>query len=167
MRFNLASVGLKGQLAKDAQEDFLSVIRRDASVQSHIVSASLLTGMRGRHLHGHEGHHLVLFAGRGPQAALQAGLRVVSADHEVVQLFALVVTLDLTTESGSCIMWHTLNTHGVAAVHFGLQRSTSGRARELPIPEAMKRAGVPEPLPVRSAEHALGIPGLAELHWKK
>ena len=110
-----------------------------------------------------------LFAGRGPfsQVALQAGLRVVSVDHEVVQLSAPVVTLDLTTESGSRLLWDILNAHGVAAVHFGLQRGTSSRARELPIPEAMKRAGVPEPPPVRSAEHALGIPALADHHCEK
>ena len=79
----------------------------------------------------------------------------------MVQLFAPVVTLDLTTKiSGSRILWDILKAHGVAAVHFGLQRGTSSRARELPIPEEMKRAGVPEPPPLRSAEHA-------DHHWEK
>ena len=50
---------------------------------------------------------------------------------------------------------------------FGLPCGTSSRARELPIPEAMKRAGVPEPPPLRSAEHPLGLPGLADHHWKR
>lgn len=97
-----------------------------------------------------------LFAGRGAfsRAALQAGLRVVSVDHEVVQPFAPIVNLDLTTESGSRILWDVLNAPGVAAVHLGLPCGTSSRARELPIPEAMKRAGVPEPPPLISGASA-------------
>jgi hypothetical protein len=58
LRFKLVSASSKGQLAKDALEDFRSVIRRNASVQSHITSASLLTGMGGKHLQRHEVHHL-------------------------------------------------------------------------------------------------------------
>lgn len=85
-----------------------------------------------------------LFAGRGAfsRAALQAGLRVVSVDHEVVQPFVPIVNLDLTTESGSRILWDILDAPGVAAVHLGLPCGTSSRARALPIPEAMKRAAI-------------------------
>ena len=171
LRFKMESASSRDQLASGAQEDFINAIRKDASVQSHITFARILTDMRGRHLQFHQVHHLFLwsFAGRGAfsRAALQAGLRVVSVDHEVVQPFAPIVNLDLTTESGSRILWDILNAPGVAAVHLRLPCGTSSRARELPIPEAMKRAGVPEPPPLRSAEHPLGLPGLADHHWKR
>ena len=95
------------------------------------------------------------------KAALQAGLRVVSVDHEVAQPFAPIVSLDLTSASGTRILWDIMKAPGLAAVHLGLPCGTSSRARELPIPKAMRDAGVPEPPPLRSALHPLGIPGLA------
>eukprot|EP00435_Cladocopium_sp_Y103_P009154 s2122_g2.t1 len=70
--------------------------------------------------------------GRGSfsKAATQAGLRVVSVDHEVVQPFAPIVALDLTTKAGVDIMWDILNTPGVGAIHLGLPCGTSSRATE-------------------------------------
>ena len=111
-------------------------------------------------------HFVELFAGRGAfsKAALQSGFRAVSVDHEVVQPFAPVVTLDLTTETGTRILWDIMRAPGLEAVHLGLPCGTSSRARELPIPLALRRAGVPEPRPLRSAAHPLGIPGLAAHH---
>ena len=110
-----------------------------------------------------------LFAGRAAfsKAALQSGLRVISVDHEVVQPFAPVVILDLTTDSGTRILWDTMQAPGLAAVHLGLPCGTSSRARELPIPAAMRRAGIPEPPPLRSATHPLGVPGLALHHQRR
>ena len=107
-----------------------------------------------------------IFAGRGAfsKAAIQAGLRVVSVDHEVVQPFAPIVTLDLTTKSGVQILWAILDSPGLAAVHLGLPCGTSSRARELPLPRALRLAGVPEPPPLRSAEHPLGLPNLSAKH---
>ena len=77
-----------------------------------------------------------IFAGRGAfsRAALQVGLRVVSIDHEVAQPLAPMVTLDLTSKSGCDILWDILEAPGLGAVHFS-------RARELPIPQAMRQAG--------------------------
>ena len=110
-----------------------------------------------------------LFAGRGAfsKAALQSGFRAVSVDHEVVQPFAPVVTLDLTTETGTRILWDIMRAPGLEAVHLGLPCGTSSRARELPIPLALRRAGVPEPRPLRSAAYPLGIPGLAAHHQRR
>jgi len=110
-----------------------------------------------------------LFAGKGAlsKAALQAGLRVVSIDHEVVQPFAPMVVLDLTTESGTRILWDVLRSPGLEAVHLGLPCGTSSRARERPIPAAMRNAGVPEPPPLRSAHHPLGLPNLAQHHQRR
>eukprot|EP00435_Cladocopium_sp_Y103_P049944 s2858_g15.t1 len=108
-------------------------------------------------------------AGRGSfsKAALQAGLRVVSIDHEVVQPFAPIVTLDLTSNGGTEILWDILKSPGLKAVHLGLPCGTSSRARELPIPKALRLAGVPEPPPLRSAAHPLGLPGLAPHHQRR
>ena len=110
-----------------------------------------------------------LFAGRGAlsKAALQAGLRVVSIDHEVVQPFAPMVVLDLTTESGTRILWDVLRSPGLEAVHLGLPCGTSSRARERPILAAMRNAGVPEPPPLRSADRPLGLPNLAPHHQRR
>ena len=107
-----------------------------------------------------------IFAGKGAfsRAALQAGLRVVSIDHEVAQPLAPMVALDLTSKSGCDILWDILESPGVGAVHMGLPCGTSSRARELPIPQAMKQAGVPEPPPLRSAEFPMGLPNLAPHH---
>ena len=107
-----------------------------------------------------------IFAGRGSfsRAALQAGVRVVSIDHEVAQPFAPLVTLDLTSKSGREILWTILDAPGLEAVHMGLPCGTSSRARELPIPKVMRQAGVPEPPPLRSAEFPLGLPNLAPHH---
>ena len=110
-----------------------------------------------------------LFAGRASlsRAAIQSGLRVISIDHEVVQPFAPIVTLDLTSSSGQKILWDVLTSPGVEAVHLGLPCGTSSRARERPIPREMRLAGVPEPPPLRSAEFPLGIPGLAHHHQRR
>ena len=110
-----------------------------------------------------------LFAGRGAlsKAASQAGLRVVSVDHEVVQPLAPIVPLDLTSSSGVAILWDILSSPGLAAVHLGLPCGTSSRARELPLPKSLRLAGVPEPPPLRSAEHPLGLPGLGLHHQRR
>ena len=110
-----------------------------------------------------------IFAGRGAfsKAALQAGFRVISVDHEVVQPFAPMVALDLTTEGGTRILWDVLQAPGLAAVHLGLPCGTSSRTRELPIPAALRKAGVPEPPPLRSAQYPLGLPNLALHHQRR
>ena len=108
-------------------------------------------------------------AGRGAlsKAALQAGLRVVSIDHEVVQPFAPMVVLDLTTKSGTHILWDVLEAPGLEAIHLGLPCGTCSRARELPIPASLRKAGVPEPPPLRSAQYPLGLPNLALHHQRR
>ena len=60
--FKLESASSRDRLAKGAQEDPINVIRKDASVQSHITFARILTDMRGRHLQFHKVHHLFLWS---------------------------------------------------------------------------------------------------------
>ena len=62
LRFKMESASSRDQLASGAQEDFINVIRKDASVQSHITFARILTDMGGRHLQFHKVHHLVLWS---------------------------------------------------------------------------------------------------------
>eukprot|EP00435_Cladocopium_sp_Y103_P066370 s704_g28.t1 len=105
---------------------------------------------------------------RGPAGKrCAAGLRVVSVDHEVVQPFSPIVTLDLTSSSGYDILWDILQSPGLSAIHLGLPCGTSSRAREVPIPRALKATGVPEPPPLRSAEYPLGLPGLSPHHQRR
>ena len=92
---------------------------------------------------------------------------MISVDHEVVQPFAPMVVLDLTTESGSRILWDILAAPGLEAVHLGLPCGTCSRAREVPIPAALRQAGVPQPPPLRSAQYPLGLPGLKPLHQRR
>eukprot|EP00435_Cladocopium_sp_Y103_P066873 s464_g29.t1 len=64
-------------------------------------------------------------------------------------------------------MWDILRQPGVKAVHLGLPCGTSSRAREVPIPRELRKAGVPEPPPLRSAEFPLGLPNLAPRHQRR
>ena len=92
---------------------------------------------------------------------------MVNIDHEVVQPFAPMVVLDLTTESGTRISWDALRSPGLEAVHLGLLCGTSSCARGVPIPAAMRNAGVPEPPPLRSAQHSIGLPNLSQHHQRR
>ena len=49
---------------------------------------------------------------------------------------------------------------GVKAVHFGLPCGTGGRAREIPISRRLRLQGAPQPKPLRSEQHVLGLPNL-------
>ena len=89
---------------------------------------------------------------------------MVSVDHEVVHPFAPIVPLDLSSQSGVKILWNILSSPGLVAIHLGLPCGTSSRARERPLPMALKLAGVPEPPPLRSEQYPLGLPGLAPWH---
>ena len=48
----------------------------------------------------------------------------------------------------------------VKAVHFGLPCGTGSRAREIPISRRLRLQGAPQPKPLRSEQHVLGLPNL-------
>ena len=74
---------------------------------------------------------------------------------------AEVLLLDLCTEPGRKAMWSQLQRPGLFHVFLAPPCGTASRARERPIPAALRRKGAPEPRPLRSAEHPAGLPGLA------
>ena len=70
------------------------------------------------------------------------------------------VVMDLTKKSSRAFISTMLHTGRVAAVPMAPPCGTSSRARERPLPARLKRLGVPEPKPLRSAQHPLGFPWL-------
>lgn len=111
-----------------------------------------------------------LFAGCASlsKAVAQAGFRVLSIDHQLAeQPLSPIVSLDLGTTSGQEIMWDILEDDSLLAVHMGLPCGTASRAPERPISKALQAQGVPQPPPLRSAEHPLGLPNLSDFHRAK
>ena len=106
-----------------------------------------------------------LFAGKATfsRALIQSGFEVLSIDHVSESPMAPIVTLDLTTTSGQAILWEILSSDRLFAAHMGLPCGTSSRARERPVPEHLRRMGVPSPKPLRSAEFPMGVLSLSEL----
>ena len=111
-------------------EDITSATSRGAIVISHITFAPTQTDFRRvtQQFHIIQFSHadapplfVELFAGRGSfsRAAIQAGFRVISVDHQVDQPFAPMVTLDLTSPTGTTILWDILSAPGLGAVHMG------------------------------------------------
>ena len=70
------------------------------------------------------------------------------------------VVMDLTKKSSRTFIDTKLRTGKVAAVPMAPPCGTSSRARERPLPKRLKRLGVPEPKPLRSAQHPWGFPWL-------
>lgn len=95
---------------------------------------------------------------------MQSGFTVISVDHEVNQNQVPIVSLDLTSDSAQSILWTILDAPNLVGVHMGLPCGTASRARDQPIPEALRRQGVPNPPPLRSAEDPFGLPHLRKHH---
>ena len=110
-----------------------------------------------------------LFAGRGSlsKAASQASFSVLSIDHEATNALVPVVQLDLTSRSGTAILWDILSSGNILAVHLGTPCGTASRARERPVAPALQAMGVPNPPPLRSAQFPLGMPNLSGIHQVK
>ena len=75
---------------------------------------------------------------------------------------APIVTLDLTTLSGQKILWEILDSDRLWATHLGLPCGTSSRARDRPVAMNLQRLRVPSPKPLRSADHAMGLPSISQ-----
>ena len=110
-----------------------------------------------------------LFAGHGglSRAAIQGGFSVLSIDHESNDAVVPMVSLDLTTDSGVEILWDILSSESLLAVHLGLPCGTASLAREKPVAAHLQAMGVPNPPPLRSAQHPLGLPNLSDFHSAK
>eukprot|EP00435_Cladocopium_sp_Y103_P008521 s2383_g2.t1 len=101
------------------------------------------------------------------RAAIQAGFSVLSVDHDATHAQVPMVTLDLTTDSGVAILWDILSSPNVAAIHLGLPCGTASLARERPVAASLRALGVPNPPPLRSAQHPLGMPHLSAYNRAK
>ena len=73
-----------------------------------------------------------------------------------------IFVLDLADESCQQILLQKFSLDPPAAVHCALPCGTGSRAREKPISKAARRAGAPQPRPLRDAQHVLGLPGLSQ-----
>lgn len=60
-----------------------------------------------------------------------------------------------------------LGSEQLLGVHLGLPCGTASRARERPIAPSLRKQGVPNPPPLRSAEYPLGLPNLSPFHQAK
>ena len=97
------------------------------------------------------------------RALIQSGFEVLSIDHVSDSPMAPIVVLDLTTSAGQTILWEIPASDRLFSAHLGLPCGTSSKARERPVPERLRRMGVPSPKPLRSAEYPMGVPQLSEL----
>eukprot|EP00435_Cladocopium_sp_Y103_P014965 s804_g3.t1 len=101
------------------------------------------------------------------RAATQAGFSVLSVDHDSSNAMVPMVVLDLTSPSGVAILWDILESDNLMGVHMGLPCGTASLARERPASKELQAMGVPNPPPLRSAMHPLGLPNLGEFHRAK
>ena len=110
-----------------------------------------------------------IFAGRGSlsRAMKQSGFSVLSIDHESDGALVPMVTLDLTSESGQQILWDVLASPNLLGVRMGLPCGTASLAREKPVSAQLQAQGAPNPPPLRSATHPLGLPQLSPYHRAK
>ena len=98
---------------------------------------------------------------------LEAGFAVISLDHEMNRPVVPLLLLDLASEGGQKILWELLSLPHLFAVHLGAPCGTASRARELPISSSLRAQGVPQPPPLRSAQHPLGLPNLSDYNQAK
>ena len=90
-----------------------------------------------------------------------------SIDHESGASVVPIVQLDLTSPGGEAILWDMLESQQLLGVHLGLPCGTASRARERPVAPHLQKQGVPNPPPLRSADHPLGLPNLSAFHQAK
>jgi hypothetical protein len=72
------------------------------------------------------------------------------------------VLMDLCEPRNQKYLMELAKTNRVKYVHLGPPCGTASRARERPIPEHLRKLGVPEPKPLRSSQFPLGVPGLKD-----
>ena len=78
-----------------------------------------------------------------------------------------IMVADLTTSHGQELVWRVIKEGKVAFVHMGPPCGTASRARERRIPKWQRRAGAPEPQPLRSTRFPRGLPFLGQVDAEK
>ncbi|CAE7837068.1 gpt [Symbiodinium sp. CCMP2592] len=91
-----------------------------------------------------------------------AGFQVLAVDgpHNKHSPLHQVWTLDLTIRHCQDALVKRLLCSPVFLVHIALPCGTGSRARERPLPAHLLAAGAPQPQPLRSSQHVLGLPDL-------
>ena len=93
---------------------------------------------------------------------MNAGFHAIPIDYGANKFSPKVKTLDvdLGSDAGLSLSTELLQHVRPFIVHFGLPCGTCSRAREIPLAKKLKSMGAPEPPPLRSHSHLLGLPGL-------
>ena len=94
--------------------------------------------------------------------AQKVGFQVFPIDHSWNRFKpkAATIVIDLSRESNVPLVESMMQFLKPTWAHWGLPCGTCSRAREKPLSRTLRAAGAPEPRPLRSAEHLMGIPGL-------
>ena len=97
---------------------------------------------------------------------MNAGFHAIPIDYGANKFSPKVKTLDvdLGSDAGLSLSTELLQHVRPFVVHFGLPCGTCSRAREIPLAKKLKSMGAPEPPPLRSHSHLLGLPGLTGTH---
>ena len=75
--------------------------------------------------------------------------------------------LDLRDKDAQQVLLQKMNKVPPQLVHFAMPCGTGSRARDRKIPLNLRKRGAPEPPPLRSATHPLGMPNLSKFHQAK
>ena len=94
----------------------------------------------------------------------EKGFTVVPVDHShnSHRQQAPCVILDLSIDSGWVLLYRLLSEKRLFYVHGAPPCGTSSKAREIPLPQNLKRKGVREPQPLRSNAEPHGLQGLRQ-----
>ena len=79
-------------------------------------------------------------------------------DHVLHDPQVPVTLLDLTEPSQQRILTDLLHSRPPEYIHLGMPCGTASRARERPVSKSKVLQGAPQPPPLRSADHPLGLP---------
>jgi hypothetical protein len=92
------------------------------------------------------------------RALIDAGFSVLAVDHVMHDPQVPVTLLNLTQADHQNILIDLLNNRPPDYIHLGLPCGTASRARERPVARDKIKQGAPQPPPLRSADHPLGLP---------
>ena len=112
-----------------------------------------------------------IFAGCGKlSSCLQSeGFTILPVDHDDMEHTPLVPIFfaDLRETAAQNQLLERVKTRPPVGMHFAMPCGTGSRAREQPISAAKRKMGVPQPPPLRSADHPMGLPNLKPFHQAK
>ena len=92
------------------------------------------------------------------RSLINAGFSVIAVDHVLHDPQVPVTLLDLTEPQHQRILKDLLHSRPPDYIHLGMPCGTASRARERPVAKSKVLQGAPQPPPLRSADHPLGLP---------